>query len=101
MPETLVDAAQMRAMVTRGGRSLDDAHHQFSHESRNGRTQMEIVGHMRGARQRRASVTNFHMHGDRLGAITHTDRTGTTYRMNARDHSDSTSDLTFQAHGRG
>ena len=101
MPETHVNAQQMQAMIGRGGRNLGDAHRQFPIISRNRRTQMEVVQHQLGPRQRRGSVTNFHMHGNALGAITHTDRNGNTYRMNARDHSQNTRGLTYQAHGRG
>ncbi|ASP39831.1 hypothetical protein CHH28_14625 [Bacterioplanes sanyensis] len=93
MPEHRASAGAMRAMIGRGGRTIDDASSQRSIVSRNGRTQMEVVRH------RSNSVTNFHMHGRRMGAITHTDRRGRTYRMNAFQHNNQTRALTRQAHG--
>ena len=98
MPETHINAQQMQAMIGRGDRDLGDAHRKSPVISSNGRTQMQLVQHQRAPRQRRGSVTNFHMHGNALGAITHTDRNGNTYRMDARNHSQSTRSLTFQAH---
>lgn len=99
MPETYVGANRMRQMISRGGRTLDDAHGQRSIH-RNNNLQMEVVQHQRAPGQRRGSVTNFHMHGDALGAVTHTNRRGQTFRLSAGSHNQSTANLTYQAHGR-